>query len=324
MRRIVLLLIIISGCVHTAQAQRDAQFSQYHMALGYYNPATAGKTGNLDVVALYRLQWLGWDNAPKTLFATADMPFRFLNREHGVGVMLLQDNLSSIKSSMTAGLQYAFLKKAGKGTFRIGVQLGMISLSDDGTKVILPVDSLGSPGADDGAIPTSKVGSKSFDANLGIYYHTDKWYVGIASMHLLEPQFDDENYSDYIERTYNFVGGYNIQMKNTLLELQPSVFMQTNFNTYKVNVTTRAVYARKYSAGLSWRVDENIANGSAGGLVVMLGAIFGKIEGGYAYDVPLSGMGIRNMGSHELFLKYRMQLNKPKTGKSKHKSVRIL
>jgi type IX secretion system PorP/SprF family membrane protein len=324
MRRIVLLLLIISGCVRTVQAQRDAQFSQYHMALGYYNPATAGVTGNLDVVALYRLQWLGWDNAPKTLFATAGMPFHFLNREHGVGVMVLQDNLSSIKSSMTAGLQYAFLKKAGKGTFRIGVQLGMISLSDDGTKVILPVDSLGNPGTSDGAIPTSKVGSKSFDANLGIYYHTDKWYVGIASMHLLEPQFDDENYSDYIERTYNFVGGYNIRIENTLLELQPSVFMQTNFNTYMVNVTTRAIYARRYSAGLSWRMDENIANGSAGGLVVMLGAIFGKVEGGYAYDVPLSGMGIRNMGSHELFLKYRMQLNKPKTGKSKHKSVRIL
>jgi type IX secretion system PorP/SprF family membrane protein len=324
MRRIVLLLLLISGCIGTVQAQRDAQFSQYHIALGYYNPATAGMTGNLDVVALYRLQWLGWANAPKTLFATAGMPFVFQKKEHGVGVMVLQDNLSSIKSSMTAGLQYAFLKKAGKGTLRIGIQLGMISLSDDGTKVILPVDSLGSPGSNDEAIPASKVESKSFDANLGIVYHTAKWYAGIAAMHLLEPQFDDDNFSDFIERSYNFVGGYNIRMEHTLVELQPSVFIQTNFNTYKINLTMRAVYARKYSAGLSWRTDENIARGSAGGMAVMLGAVFGKIEGGYAYDVPLSGTGVRNMGSHELFLKYRMQLNKPKTGQSKHKSVRIL
>jgi type IX secretion system PorP/SprF family membrane protein len=324
MRRIVLLLLIVSGCACAAQAQRDAQFSQYQIALGYYNPATAGVSGNLDLVALYRLQWLGWSNAPKTLFATADMPFRFLKREHGVGVMILQDNQSSIKSSLTAGLQYAFLKKAGKGTFRIGVQAGMVSLSDDGTKVILPVDSLGNPGADDEAIPTSKVSSKAFDANVGVYYHTDNWYVGFATMHLLEPTFDDDHFSDYIERSYNFTGGYNIRMKNTLLELQPSVFVQTNFNTYKVTVTTRAVYARKYSAGLSWRVDENIAGRSVGDLVIMMGATFGKIDWGYAYDVPMSGVGIRNMGSHELYLKYRMQLNKPKTGKSKHKSVRIL
>ncbi|MDR2774152.1 MAG: PorP/SprF family type IX secretion system membrane protein [Tannerella sp.] len=324
MRRIVLLLFIISDCAYMAQAQRDAQFSQYHAALGYYNPATAGTTGSLDIVALYRLQWLGWDNAPKTLFATASMPYRFLNKEHGVGVMVFNDVQSSIKSMLNAGLQYAFLKKAGNGTLRIGVQLGMVSLSDDGTKVILPVDSLGNPGDKDEAIPASKVGSKSFDANFGVYYHTDSWYVGFASMHLLEPEFDDENFSDFIERSYNFVGGYNIRMKNTLLELQPSVFVQTNINMYKINVTTRAVYAKKYSAGLSWRIDENIAGNGWGDLVIMLGATFGKIEGGYAFDAPLSGMGISNMGSHELFLKYRMQLNKPKTGKSKHKSVRIL
>jgi type IX secretion system PorP/SprF family membrane protein len=324
MRRIVLLLLIMFDCVYVAQAQRDAQFSQYHMTLGYYNPATAGMNGNLDIVALYRLQWLGWSNAPKTLFATASMPYRFLGREHGLGIALLQDNQSSIKSSLNAGLQYAFLKKVGKGTLRIGLQLGMASLSDDGGKVILPVDSLGNPGGSDEAIPTSKVSSRAFDTNFGVCYHTENWYVGAASMHLLEPEFDDDNFSDFIERTYNFIGGYNIRMKNTLLELQPSVFVQTNFNMYEINVTTRAVYAKKYSAGLSWRVDETVPGNGFGDLVIMLGATFGKIEGGYAFDTPLSGMGISNMGSHELFLKYRLQLNKPKAGKSKHKSVRIL
>jgi type IX secretion system PorP/SprF family membrane protein len=324
MRRIVLLLSVMSGCVYTAQAQRDAQFNQYRMAIGYYNPATAGLNRDLDVMALYRLQWVGWNNAPKTLFATANMSCNFLKKEHGVGIVVLKDDQSSIKSMLSAGLQYAFLKKAGSGTLRIGLQLGMVSLSDDGGKVILPVDSAGNPGASDEAIPTSKVSSKSFDANFGVYYHTDRWYAGFSSMHLLEPKFDDDNFSDFIERSYNFIGGYNIRMKNTLLELQPSVFVQTNFNTYKISLTTRAVYGRRYSAGLSWRLDENIAGKSAGDLVIMLGAAFGKIEGGYAYDAPLSGTGIRNMGSHELFLKYRLQLNKPKTGKSKHKSVRIL
>jgi type IX secretion system PorP/SprF family membrane protein len=320
MKRVALLLLIVFGCVCTAQAQRESQFSQYHMTLGYYNPATAGVSGNLDVVALYRIQWMGWENAPKTLFATANMPFRFMGKEHSAGVVFSKDDYG-LFSLMNAGLQYAYLKKIGKGTLRAGIQLGMISESISGENAITPVDSAGSPGGDDPAIPASTISSKAFDANFGIYYHTDKWYVGAAVTHILEPEFEEEHSYTYINRGYNFIGGYNIRLKNSLVELQPSVFVQTIFNTFTADITARAVYAKKYSAGLSWRMNENRI---ADAIVIMLGATFGKIEGGYAYDIPLSAVGRGTMGSHELFLKYRLELNKPKAGKSKHKSVRIL
>jgi type IX secretion system PorP/SprF family membrane protein len=322
MKRVVLLLLILLAYVcTTAQAQREAQFSQYHMALGYYNPATAGISGDLDLVALYRIQWMGWANAPKTLFATANMPFRFMGKEHGVGVMFSKDEESSLYGSTSVGLQYAYLKKLGKGVLRVGMQLGMLNMSMGGDQLLLPVDSTGNPGGDDPAIPTSKVTSKAFDAAFGLYYRTDQWYVGIAATHVLEPEFEEEHAYTYMSRGFNFIGGYNIRLKNSLVELQPSVFVQTNFNTYTADVTARAVYAKKYSAGMSWRMNERRM---ANALVLMLGATFGKIEGGYAYDVPLFTIGKGNMGSHELFLKYRLELNKPKTGKSKHKSVRIL
>ncbi|MDR0743673.1 MAG: type IX secretion system membrane protein PorP/SprF [Tannerella sp.] len=321
MKRVVLLLLIMFGCICMAQAQREAQFSQYHMVPGYYNPATAGASGNMDVVALYRIQWMGWNNAPKTLFATANMPFRFLKKEHGVGVMFTKDDESGMYATMNIGLQYAYLKKIGKGTLRVGMQLGMLNMSMGGDNPITPVDSAGNSGGDDPAIPTSKVSSKAFDANFGIYYHTDKWYVGAAMTHVLEPEFEEEHAYTYMSRGYNFIGGYNIRLKNSLVELQPSVFVQTTFNTYTADITARAVYAKKYSAGLSWRMNESRI---ADAIIIMLGATFGKMEGGYAYDIPLFTIGKGNAGSHELFLKYRLELNKPKTGKSKHKSVRIL
>jgi len=317
MKRIVLLFVVMIGCVCVAQAQRDVQFNQYDAALGYYNPASAGRSGNLDVTAVYNVKMMGWSGS--AMFANASMPFRFLNKEHGVGVMVMSDNESDMYSTLNAGLQYAFLKKAGKGTLRIGLQLGMVSMSVDGGRLLLPVDSLGNAGGTDEAIPTSKVDAKTFDANIGLFYATDKWYLGAAVTHLLEPEFDEGFYS-YINRGYNFIGGYNIKTKNPLFELQPSVFAQTNFNTYYVDITAKSVYAKKYSAGLSWRTgDANV-----GAVVIMLGATFGKIEGGYAYEIPISSMNRASFGGQELFLKYRMQLNKPKTGMSKHKSVRIL
>lgn len=325
MKRIVLLLVLIIGCICMVQAQSDAQFSQYNMALGYYNPASAGRSGDLDVIALYRMQWLGWEVSPKILFINANMPFKFMKKEHGIGVVVTSDNASSQYKYLTAGLQYAFLKKIGKGTLRVGTQLGMMSISTGSDNMITPSDSTGdgTSGGNGGdeAIPTSKTESKVFDMNLGVYYATDKWYVGAAVMHLLEPEIDDENLLTYVSRGYNFIGGYNIRFENSLFELQPSVFVQTNFNITKADLTAKAVYAKKYSAGLSWRLSDSQAGND---VVLLLGAVFGKIEGGYAYDIPVSKFGKGSMGSHELFLKYRLQLNKPKTGKSKHKSVRIL
>jgi type IX secretion system PorP/SprF family membrane protein len=320
MKRIVLLPVFVLGCVLAAQAQSEVPFSQYQAAIAYYNPASAGRSGELDVSALYRLQWMGWTNAPKTIFATVNMPVRFMKKEHGVGVVVVSDNISSLYKDLSAGLQYAYLKKIGKGTLRAGVQLGMVSRTAGGEMIVTP-DSTDTTGGSDVAIPNNKIEKKVFDANAGLLYATEKWYVGVGVTHLLEPVIETENLYTFFDRGYNFIGGYNIRTNNPLFEVQPSVFVQTNFNTYKVDVTARAVYGKKYSAGLSWRMNENRL---ADALVCLLGATFGKVEGGYAYDIPLSNVGRGTMGSHELFLKYKMQVNKPKPGKSKHKSVRIL
>ena len=331
MKRIILLLVITFGCIYTMQAQSEAALSQYYAALGYYNPASVGRSGELNITGLYGVEMLGWDG--KTMFASADMPIKFMNREHGVGIFVLSDVQSSLYKDLRAGLQYAYLKKIGKGTLRAGIQLGMVSRTMGGGEIITPddgglsLDSLGGGGGgmggSDPAIPKTKIESKAFDMSAGLYYATDKWYVGAAVTHILEPQFVDETASSYVSRGYNFIAGYNIRMKNTLFELQPSTFLQINANMIQVDLTARAVYARKYSAGLSWSTSA-FSIGSSSSIALLLGATFGKIEGGYAYSVPLSAMAGNTFGGHELFLKYRMQLNKPKTGKSKHKSVRIL
>jgi type IX secretion system PorP/SprF family membrane protein len=312
------MLIIIIGCARTVQAQYDAQFSRYFDVMGYYNPAVAGLSGNLDVTAAYRMQWLGFgQSSPKTLFATANMPFNFLNKEHGVGIVMVKDDISSIRSNMSFGLQYAFLKKIGKkGTLRIGLQGGLVNMTVRGDKIVLPVDSLGNPGPPDPAIPTSTIDVKAFDLSAGIYFSTEKLYIGLASTHLLEPQIDEENLKTFIEREYNFTAGYNIQTNNPLLELQPSVFVKTNLNMYQVDITAKAVYAKKFSGGFSWRMND--------AAVLLLGVTLGKIQAGYAYDFPTTAIRKGSMGSHELFLKYRLQLNKPKTILGKYKSVRFL
>ena len=76
MNKYLLLIILLVTGLTGARAQYDSQLSQYFMALGYYNPAYAGVTGDLNMLALSRLQYVGIDGAPTSFFINADMPLK--------------------------------------------------------------------------------------------------------------------------------------------------------------------------------------------------------------------------------------------------------
>ena len=53
------------------------------MAKPYYNPAVAGATEDLNILALARLEMIGVHGAPKSFFITADMPLALGKTNHG-------------------------------------------------------------------------------------------------------------------------------------------------------------------------------------------------------------------------------------------------
>ena len=112
------------------------------------------------------------------------------------------------------------------------------------------------------------------------------------------------------------MGGYNIQLRNPLIELQPSVFLLTDMQSFHADITARLEYNKMFNGGISYRVNESVG--------VMFGVKIGRFQAGYAYDFPITALGRASSGSHELCLRYAMKLNKTKTGKNRHKSVRIL
>lgn len=312
-------IIIAFLCITTAvQAQYDAQFSQYFMTMGYYNPAYAGSREDLNLLAIHRQQWVGMEKntrAPISFFVSADMPVKLGGSNHGVGMILFTESIGLFQNTHIAG-QYAYKNKLFGGTLSIGLQLGIVNQSFDGTKA-RPSGEKVTTLVEDPAIPNTLVSAVGFDINTGIYYTRKNFYLGVGVMHVTEPELMlKENVYTYIAGSYNLVSGYNIQLKNPLYELQPSVFLKSDTRTFQADVTGRVVYNKMFNGGLSWRVNESI--------IFLLGASFGNIQVGYSYDFPTSPTLKESHGSHELFLTYKMKLKKTKTGKNKHKSVRIL
>ena len=313
-RPLLFTIVLLLTCVSLTRAQYDVRLSQYFQAKPYYNPASIGATEDLNILALARMEWVGIKGAPLSFFAMADMPLTLGKTQHGVGVVLLTESIGLFQNTHV-GLQYAYKQKLFGGTISGGFQIGLVNQSFDGSKVEM-VESEYHQQTDE-AIPTSQVSGMGFDMNFGLFYTHKKFYAGIGMAHLIEPELQlGENAYSYIGRTYNFMGGYNIQLPNPLFELQPSVFLLTDLQSFHTDITARLEYNKMFNGGVSYRVNESVG--------ILFGVKIGRFQAGYAYDFPITALGQATSGSHELCVRYSLKLKKTKTGKNRHKSVRIL
>ena len=313
-RPLLFTIVLLLTCVSLTRAQYDVRLSQYFQAKPYYNPASVGATEDLNILALARMEWVGIDGAPLSFFAMADMPLTLGKTQHGIGVVLLTESIGLFQNTHV-GLQYAYKQKLFGGIISGGFQIGLVNQSFDGSKVEM-VESEYHQQTDE-AIPTSQVSGMGFDMNFGLFYTHKKFYAGIGMAHLIEPELQlDENAYSYIGRTYNFMGGYNIPLPNPLFELQPSVFLLTDLQSFHTDITARLEYNKMFNGGVSYRVNESVG--------ILFGVKIGRFQAGYAYDFPITALGQATSGSHELYVRYSLKLKKTKTGKNRHKSVRIL
>ena len=308
------MVVLCCTCAGIVRAQYDARLSQYFMAKPYYNPAVAGATENLNILALARLEWVGMSGAPMSFFVTSDMPLNIGKTQHGIGLAVYTESIGLFMNTHV-GAQYAYKYKLFGGVISGGLQIGLVNQSFDGSKVEMVESEFHQE--TDAAIPTEQVSGMGLDLNFGIYYNHKRFYAGFGMTHLTQPELQlDENAYTYIGRSFNLMGGYNIQLRNPLIELQPSVFLLTDMQSFHADITARLEYNKMFNGGISYRVNESVG--------VMFGVKIGRFQAGYAYDFPITALGRASSGSHELCLRYAMKLNKTKTGKNRHKSVRIL
>ena len=98
--------------------------------------------------------------------------------------------------------------------------------------------------------------------------------------------------------------------------MQPSAFVKTDAVAYQVDVTAKMEYNKLFNGGISWRKGE--------GFVFLLGVKIRNIDAGYSYDLATnSALSAVSNGSHELFIRYSIPLQKKRTP-TVSKSIRIL
>ena len=311
LKRVFLISAWVCCFVSTARAQYDVSFSHYWAMGPSFNPAAVGKDMKINVAVAYNNTLTGFENNPKTMYAGADIPFYFLKSYHGVGAQFVNDAIGLFAHKKFA-LQYAFRHKLWGGNLAVGVNVGLLSESFDGSKVDLETP-------DDPAFPTSEATGTGFDLGVGLYYQHGPWYVGLSSLHLNSPVVDlGEKQSLAIDPSYYLTGGYLFKLRSPSLSIQSSMLARTDATAFRVDLTGRLIYQheKKYLyGGLTYSPDHSVT--------VLVGGDFHGVRLGYSYEIYTSAVSFGN-GSHEIFIGYQTDMNLKKRGRNRHQSVRLL
>lgn len=301
----VITTIVLSTSMFCSFAQQDPQFSQNMWNKLQPNPGSAGASGGICATLLGRMQWVGFDGAPKSYLLNVDGYIAAIRG--GIGLSVVSDNIG-VNKGIAAKVSYAYQLNLGTGKLGIGLDAGILQNSLDGGK-LNPAQS------GDNSIPTGSSSALVPDFGFGLYYQIpEKLYFGISSTHLVPGRMKYNNVNFKIARHYYLMAGYtyNVSQKFDLL---PSVFIKTDGSATQFDVNLNVMYNKLVWLGASYRLQDAV--------VAMAGVQWKNFRLGYSYDFNTSKLKSYNGGTHEIMLGYCFKLEKPAITQ-KYKNVRFL
>ena len=286
----LVLLILFLGFLNTevSHAQQDPQYTQYLYNTMTVNPAYAGTKDNWHFAGLYRAQWLDVNGAPSTI----NLGIHNLTHEYsnvGLGLSIIHDQVGPIKETYLDGNFSYILRLGYDGNLSFGLKGGLRMY-----------DTQFSPGDNaevDGIF--QNVNNKILPTvGAGLYYYTQKYYVGLSVPNFLTDIEVDEIKGVIAERLHYFlIAGYVFDLTDSL-KFKPSALVKAvKGSPFSYDIAASFLYNDRFSAGVSYRF-ENSAS-------LMLGfRVNDNLNIGYAYDLSVNDFSKYNNGSHEIFLTY--------------------
>lgn len=289
MKTIILLFaMLFTGVV--SYAQQDAQFTQYMYNTITVNPAYAGSRGAMSIFALHRTQWVGLDGAPVTNAVSINTPLNESNL--GLGISIINDRIGPThENTLSADFSYTVpTSETFKLSFGIKATANLFDLD---------VNNL-NPVNDD---PSLHDYNNKFSPNIGagIYYHSDKAYVGLSVPNFIETnRYDDNEVRIFKEKiNYYLIAGYIFDL-NAFTKFKPALLTKmVEGAPLQVDISGNFMFNDKFMIGVAYRWSASFSG--------MVGfQISDAMYIGYGYDHETTRLDNYNSGSHEIFLRYEL------------------
>ena len=299
---IVLVLTALGLSMPNLYGQQDAQYTQYMYNPLSVNPAYAGTRDVLSIIGLYRSQWVGLDGAPTTMNFGIHSP---VGNKVGLGLNVIRDEIFiSNETNIDAVFSYT-LDLSESSKLALGVKGG-------GQLLDINSDRLNNGPFQDDVEAEINIDKFSPQIGAGIYYYTDKFYLGLSIPNFLETEhFDTSSVSSNSNSSatakervsYYAMAGYVFDVTDNL-KMKPAVLTKiVQGSPLQVDLSANFLIYDKLTLGVAYRWSAALS-GLAGFQIT------DQIMLGFAYDWETTELAQYNDGSYEVFLRFDL-FNKP-------------
>ena len=300
MRKIIYGIFLFTLITNLGYGQNDRLYTMFVFNKLQYNSGYAGSAEALNVGAHYRHQWQGLDGAPRTITAFAHTPLA--GGRSGVGLSLISDEIG-IFNTTYAKMNYAYhipFKNDSKLSIGLNAQFDFTRF--DWSKADL-VDNV------DAVIPFGAPSNSTFNAGMGIYYSTQKFYIGASVPSFLRNAITSEAYKGFSNlnefRAYYLMGGLVFKIAPKM-HLRPSVLISYVENVpMEVDFNLSLLFMESFWIGGSYRLGE-----SADAFVQF--PITQQLKVAVGVDYALTELNSVTKGSFELMVEYLFKYDNEK------------
>lgn len=280
----------------TVVGQQDAQYTQYMYNTLSVNPGYAGSRGHMSVAALYRSQWVGLEGAPKTQTLNLHTPIGY--RGVGLGLSVVNDEIGPT-SETYLDLDFSYTIPTGReGRLSFGLKASAHLLDVRFSELN---QDLTNPGGPDPTLQQDIDNRFSPNIGAGVYYHTERYYLGISAPRFLETShFDESNLSTANEQiNFYLITGHVFDLA-PFWKFKPALLTKVMQGApLQADISANFMYNDKFIFGVAYRWDAAVS-----GLVGF--NISEAFMIGMAYDREITELGSAtfNDGSFEIILRY--------------------
>lgn len=336
-----LLLLTLSLGILTAKAQQQAQYSQYMVNKYIVNPAVAGTQDNfVDFKLGYRNQWVGLEDAPKTIYFSANTPigkpivqpghhYRGEDKNwHGAGVYIYNDQTGP---SSRSGYYASYAYNLGINKYlraSVGFFLGVQQYSVDNSFWAEDLSNPNSPyfGQVNDPLLLNGFNKMVPDLSIGAWVYSKDFYIGISSYQLLGNQLDFQTLvqtngqfePSKLNRHYFVTAGINMPLNEELTIIPSFMVKVVSPAPPSVDLDVRAKHINGVWGGLAYRALDSfsalvgyswtLGKSKKGHSISGQNGGSGVLDAGYAFDLTTSDLRKYNSGTHEIIIGYRLPL----------------
>jgi type IX secretion system PorP/SprF family membrane protein len=300
MKGVFTCLICLLSCI--GLAQQGPQYSLQMLNRYQFNPAFAGMDASLSINGAYRAQWEGLPGNPVQQNVNAHMPFYLLNG--AFGIEFTNESIGAEKN-VKAAVSYNYVYETNIGLFSAGMRVGIFQKTLDGTLLrAFDGDYEGQIDHRDPNLPNGVVSGLAPQIDLGIYFVSDYFEVGIATNQLTIGDVNLDGAISYKPRQqYNAFFEYFIETLPDLA-IYPTVFIKSDLKETQMEFAVRAVYDDYLTGGIGFR---GYNQNSIDAVILFAGLQLSEKFGiAYGYDMSISPLKDVSTGTHELVLKYNL------------------